>query len=153
MRSLSSTPGRNFTTLRAAILIGEPFRGSRPMRALFFSTENVPNPDMAIRSPSDSVFDTMPMKASRLFRASIFERPVSSAMASASCFLFMFRSVDDRFRCPVRQIIKGVRNKRFFLKYGNSVCISVCMGGSRFVGTTLRAGSSEGCGAVCRACL
>src|SRR6266545_5226425 len=48
---LSSAPGVNFATLRAAILIVAPVCGLRPLRAFLCETENVPNPINATRSP------------------------------------------------------------------------------------------------------
>src|SRR5579872_2396158 len=48
---LSSAPGVNFATLRAAILIVAPVCGLRPLRAFRCDTENVPKPINATRSP------------------------------------------------------------------------------------------------------
>src|SRR4051794_8105060 len=48
---LSSTPGVNFATLRAAILITAPVWGLRPLRALRCDTANVPKPTRVTRSP------------------------------------------------------------------------------------------------------
>src|SRR5579863_10010316 len=48
---LSSAPGVNFATLRAAILIVAPVCGLRPFRAFLCDTENVPKPINATRSP------------------------------------------------------------------------------------------------------
>src|SRR5579863_3787648 len=48
---LSSAPGVNFATLRAAILIVAPVCGLRPFRAFRCDTENVPKPINATRSP------------------------------------------------------------------------------------------------------
>src|SRR5437764_3111747 len=48
---LSSAPGVNFATLRAAILMVAPVCGLRPLRAFLWETENVPKPMRATRSP------------------------------------------------------------------------------------------------------
>src|ERR1035441_3520144 len=48
---LSSAPGLNFATLRAAILMVAPVCGLRPLRAFLCDTENVPKPINATRSP------------------------------------------------------------------------------------------------------
>src|ERR1700688_1636729 len=48
---LSSAPGLNFATLRAAILIVAPVCGLRPFRAFLCDTEKVPKPINATRSP------------------------------------------------------------------------------------------------------
>src|SRR5580700_7849373 len=48
---LSSAPGLNFATLRAAILIVAPVCGLRPFRAFLCDTEKVPKPIKATRSP------------------------------------------------------------------------------------------------------
>src|SRR5579871_6924940 len=48
---LSSAPGVNFATLRAAILIVAPVCGLRPLRAFLCETEKVPKPIKATRSP------------------------------------------------------------------------------------------------------
>src|SRR5947209_6029528 len=48
---LSSAPGVNFATRRAAILIVAPVCGLRPLRAFLWETENVPKPIRATRSP------------------------------------------------------------------------------------------------------
>ena len=48
---LSSAPGLNFATLRAAILIVAPVCGLRPLRAFLWDTEKVPKPISATRSP------------------------------------------------------------------------------------------------------
>src|SRR5712692_2164012 len=48
---LSSAPGVNFATLRAAILIVAPVCGLRPFRAFLCDTEKVPKPIKATRSP------------------------------------------------------------------------------------------------------
>src|SRR5947199_8784326 len=48
---LSSAPGVNFATLRAAILIVAPVCGLRPLRAFLWDTEKVPKPISATRSP------------------------------------------------------------------------------------------------------
>src|ERR1700752_5425476 len=48
---LSSAPGVNLATLRAAILIVAPVCGLRPFRAFLCETENVPKPIRATRSP------------------------------------------------------------------------------------------------------
>src|SRR4051812_50082819 len=48
---LSSAPGVNFATFRAAILMVAPVCGLRPLRAFLCDTENVPKPINATRSP------------------------------------------------------------------------------------------------------
>src|SRR2546429_7626220 len=48
---LSSAPGVNFATLRAAILMVAPVCGLRPFRAFLWDTEKVPKPIRATRSP------------------------------------------------------------------------------------------------------
>src|SRR5579871_2258947 len=48
---LSSAPGVNLATRRAAILIVAPVCGLRPLRAFLCETENVPKPIKATRSP------------------------------------------------------------------------------------------------------
>src|SRR5207302_4229365 len=48
---LSSAPGVNFATLRAAILMVAPVCGLRPFRAFLCDTEKVPKPINATRSP------------------------------------------------------------------------------------------------------
>src|SRR5262249_19023572 len=48
---LSTFPGVNFTTRRAAILIGAPVCGLRPTRAFRREIENVPKPTRLDRSP------------------------------------------------------------------------------------------------------
>src|SRR6202047_3905558 len=48
---LSSAPGVNFATLRAAILMVAPVCGLPPCRAFLCDTEKVPKPIKATRSP------------------------------------------------------------------------------------------------------
>src|SRR5437660_12726115 len=48
---LSSAPGVNFATLRAAILMVAPVCGLRPFRAFLCETETVPHAIRATRSP------------------------------------------------------------------------------------------------------
>src|SRR4029077_6359355 len=57
---LSSFPGVNLATLRAAILMVAPVCGFRPLRALRCETENVPNPINATRSPLRRAEVTLP---------------------------------------------------------------------------------------------
>src|SRR5262245_36459971 len=55
----------NFTTVFAAILIGSPVAGLRPMRALRFATRNLPRPDIGTSPPFLIVFSTIPVSPSR----------------------------------------------------------------------------------------
>src|SRR5207248_6958635 len=51
--SRSSLPALNVGTLRAAISIGAPVCGLRPVRAADSRTANAPNPRRSIRSPRE----------------------------------------------------------------------------------------------------
>ena len=93
--SLSSVPGRNLTTFLAAIRIGAPLRGSRPVRACFLSIAKVPNPARVTFSPLMSAAVVIFMKASRLLFASPLDIPASEEMDSINCVLFILsRSCD-----------------------------------------------------------
>src|SRR5215469_4915759 len=61
---LSSTPGVNLATRRAAILMTPPVWGLRPLRALRCETEKVPKPTRVTRSPFFSALVTASINVS-----------------------------------------------------------------------------------------
>jgi hypothetical protein len=66
-------PALNFATLVAGILISFPVWGFRPVRALLFATEKVPNPVRASLSPFFNAFMTELANALMAFSADAFE--------------------------------------------------------------------------------
>src|SRR5215813_12891389 len=86
---LSSFPGVNFATLRAAILIVAPVCGFRPLRALRCETENVPNPIKATRSPFLRAAVTLSTAVSIAVVACAFEMLQAPAIRSTRSALFM----------------------------------------------------------------
>jgi len=66
-------PALNFATLVAGILISFPVWGFRPVRALLFATEKVPNPVRASLSPFFNAFITVLVNALMAFSADAFE--------------------------------------------------------------------------------
>src|SRR5215470_9845818 len=86
---LSSTPGVNLATLRAAILMVAPVCGFRPLRALRCETENVPNPIKATRSPLRRAAVTLSTAVSIAVVACAFEMLQAPAIRSTRSALFM----------------------------------------------------------------
>src|SRR6202521_4547782 len=86
---LSSFPGVNLATLRAAILMVAPVCGFRPLRALRCETENVPNPIKATRSPFLRAAVTLSTVVSIAVVACAFEIWQASAMRSTRSALFI----------------------------------------------------------------
>src|SRR6185436_12237152 len=80
--SLRFLATENFATVLAGILMAWPVAGLRPMRALRFTTLNLPRPAKGISPPFFIVFSTMLVKASRKVLAAFFSVPASLAMAS-----------------------------------------------------------------------
>src|SRR5262245_27565459 len=87
--SLSSLPGMNLGTRRAAILMRVPVWGLRPFRARRRAVWNDPNPTRVTFSPLRSDFVTLSSMASIARNASALVRPVSRATRSMSSALFM----------------------------------------------------------------
>src|SRR5882672_1498548 len=86
---LSSFPGVNLATLRAAILMVAPVCGFRPLRALRCETENVPNPIKATRSPFLRAAVTLSTAVSIAVVACALEILQAPAMRSTRSALFM----------------------------------------------------------------
>src|SRR5580658_1581179 len=86
---LSSFPGVNLATLRAAILMVAPVCGFRPLRALRCETENVPNPIKATRSPFRRAAVTLSTVVSIAVVACALEIPQAPAIRSTRSALFM----------------------------------------------------------------
>src|SRR5499427_2044651 len=86
---LSSAPGVNFATLRAAILIVAPVCGLRPLRALRCETEKVPNPIKATRSPFRRAAVKLSTAVSIAVVACAFEMLQAPAIRSTRSALFM----------------------------------------------------------------
>src|SRR5450631_4129295 len=86
---LSSTPGVNLATFRAAILMTPPVRGLRPLRALRWETENVPKPTSVTRSPFLSASVTASIRVSMAAAALVLVMPVEAAIFSTRSPLFM----------------------------------------------------------------
>src|ERR1017187_1571658 len=86
---LSSTPGVNLATLRAAILMTPPVCGLRPLRALRCETENVPKPTRVTRSPFFSASVTASIRVSMAAAALVLVMPVEAATFSTRSPLFM----------------------------------------------------------------
>ncbi len=79
----------NFGALDALIFIGRPVCGLRPVRAARLTTENFPNPVNATSSPFFSVFWTVVTSESIARAESARLSPLSLAIASISCVLFV----------------------------------------------------------------
>src|SRR5208282_2860732 len=94
---LSSFPGVNLATLRAAILIVAPVCGFRPLRALRCETENVPNPIKATRSPFLRAVVTLSTVVSIAVVACAFEIPQAPAIRSTRSALFMLSPDTSRY--------------------------------------------------------
>src|SRR5271169_6255293 len=86
---LSSFPGVNLATLRAAILIVAPVCGFRPLRALRCETEKVPNPIRATRSPFLRAAVTLSTVVSIAVVACAFDMLQAPAIRSTRSALFM----------------------------------------------------------------
>src|SRR5258706_2785060 len=96
---LSSLPGVNLATRRAAIFMVAPVCGFRPLRALRWETENVPNPIKATRSPFLRAEVTLSTAVSIAVVACAFEILQAPAIRSTRSALFML-SPDKVFRFP-----------------------------------------------------
>src|SRR5208337_4968531 len=94
---LSSFPGVNLATLRAAILMVAPVCGFRPLRALRCETENVPNPIKATRSPLRRAAVTLSTVVSIAVVACALEILQASAIRSTRSALFMLSPDTNRF--------------------------------------------------------
>src|SRR5690606_12638516 len=88
--SFRPLPALNFGWVEALIVIGAPVRGLRPVEALRLVTEKVPNPTRRTSSPLDNALVIVSNTPSTAFVASLRERPLASATAPISSFLFMF---------------------------------------------------------------
>jgi hypothetical protein len=91
----SSAPALNFATRLAAILIGLPVCGLRPLRAERLATVNVPKPMSATLSPFFKVLEVTFMKASKARDASALVIFASDAIASINSALFIFFVFSD----------------------------------------------------------
>src|SRR5580658_2283349 len=118
---LSSFPGVNLATLRAATLIVAPVCGFRPLRALRCETENVPNPIKATRSPFLRAVVTLSTVVSIAVVACAFEILQAPAIRSTRSALFMLSPDTSRYgsrafsrggklkaRAPARSILAYV---------------------------------------------
>src|ERR1700674_1711266 len=94
---LSSFPGVNLATLRAAILMVAPVCGFRPLRALRCEKENVPNPIKATRSPFLRAAVTLSTVVSIAVVACAFEMLQAPAIRSTRSALFMLSPDTSRF--------------------------------------------------------
>src|ERR1019366_6577266 len=94
---LSSFPGVNLATLRAAILMVAPVCGFRPLRALRCETENVPNPINATRSPFRRAAVTLSTVVSIAVVAWAFEMLQAPAIRSTRSALFMLSPDTSRY--------------------------------------------------------
>src|SRR6202142_4297103 len=97
---LSSFPGVNLATLRAAILMVAPVCGFRPLRALRCETENVPNPIKATRSPLRRAAVMLSTVVSIAVVACAFETLQAPAIRSTRSALFILSP--DTCRCGSR---------------------------------------------------
>src|SRR5207248_2283244 len=93
---LSSAPGVNFATLRAAILMVAPVCGLRPLRAFLWETENVPKPIRATRSPFFKAEVTLSTVVSIAWAACVLLILQAPAIRSTRSALFIFSP--GRFR-------------------------------------------------------
>src|SRR5664279_5678473 len=94
---LSSFPGVNLATLRAAILMVAPVCGFRPLRALRCETENVPNPINATRSPFLRAAVTLSTVVSIAVVSCALEILQAPAIRSTRSALFMLSPDTTRF--------------------------------------------------------
>src|SRR4051812_37485968 len=85
----NSAPALNLATRLAAILIGLPVCGLRPLRAERLATVNVPKPMRATRSPFFKVLEVTFIKASNARDASALVIFASDAIASTNSALFI----------------------------------------------------------------
>src|SRR5688572_28890072 len=115
--SLRPLPGLNLAWLEAGILISAPVAGLRPMLALRFDTENVPNPTSRISSCflSDEVMASK--TASTASPACALVKFAASAMTPIRSFLFISVSstVDARPRWQTKTaqpLVDFTRNAR-----------------------------------------
>src|SRR5271165_659614 len=104
---LSSFPGVNLATLRAAILMVAPVCGFRPLRALRCETENVPNPIKATRSPFLRAAVTLSTVVSIAVVACALEMLQAPAIRSTRSALFMLSP--DTYRYGSRASGRGRR--------------------------------------------
>src|SRR5882757_440002 len=103
---LSLFPGVNLATRRAAIFMVAPVCGFRPLRALRWGTENVPNPVKATRSPFLRAEVTLSTAVSIAVVACAFEILQAPAIRSTRSALFML-SPDKVFPFPRQALVKS----------------------------------------------
>src|SRR5581483_10637114 len=99
---LSSAPGVNFATLRAAILIVAPVCGLRPLRAFREDTAKVPNPIRATRSPFLRAAVMLSTAVSMAVPAAALLMPAPAAILSMRSPLFIVSP--GRFEDPRRPV-------------------------------------------------
>src|SRR5436190_20675717 len=109
--SFSPLPALNLGWLDALIVIGSPVRGLRPVEALRLATENVPNPTRRTSSPLDKVPVIVSKTPSTALVASLRERPLASATAPISSFLFIVGSTPSLVFAETRlESLRDARN-------------------------------------------
>src|SRR5258705_9514056 len=112
---LSSFPGVNLATRRAAILMVAPVCGFPPLRALRCETAKVPNPIKATRSPFLRAAVTLSTVVSIAVVASAFEILQAPAIRSTRSALFML-SPDKSVSVPApdtgeaKYVVLGTRS-------------------------------------------